>query len=461
MRQVWTKTLLLVCAVIQFTSGQQLVESSDRYYELFDGPEAQLALVNGYKPELAIDDEPFAIRESKLDEGEEALLESLYRRLLSRQAASQDEGDIEDLALVEPMKRRTNDESYFFYNVNSHLPANNLYGVDGDKFDNDDSQSLSDPVNDPEEFEAKLGQLTNELNHKLQPDSPVRNALLLSLMSGNSSLDLFDLVNSNEDVRKLGAYLELKLRDLETEASQQEDLPSSTLPSESRYGGSEYIDHPLSLAGHQFVQGGAGEGSQLLGPDGTFENVQVIKSDSAVPSYCNPPNPCPIGYTASDGCLENFINSASFSREYQAKQKCSCDNEHSLFNCASPTLSNKSLKSQPSNGMSINKQQPISESEAAAEAEAEQEEEAGTAGQDNSLAALGGRLMANAKLNTLARTIANRFGDLTSVQRLIADHQQAQHREENQQDESSDSNYLVRSARKWSPQSNMRKIQLD
>ena len=58
----------------------------------------------------------------------------------------------------------------------------------------------------------------------------------------------------------------------------------------------EFLEHS-SLYGHQYVQGGAGEGSQHLKPDGSIQNVQVIKSDSVLPAYCNPPNPCPVGYT--------------------------------------------------------------------------------------------------------------------------------------------------------------------
>lgn len=53
-----------------------------------------------------------------------------------------------------------------------------------------------------------------------------------------------------------------------------------------------------------------------------------VKSDNILPSYCEPPNPCPIGYTVADGCLEEFENSAEFSRNYQARQTCICDQEH-------------------------------------------------------------------------------------------------------------------------------------
>merc|ERR1711874_861584 len=40
-----------------------------------------------------------------------------------------------------------------------------------------------------------------------------------------------------------------------------------------------------------------------------------------LPAYCDPPNPCPQGYTAEDGCIE-------------ASQNCMCDSEH-MFSCPS------------------------------------------------------------------------------------------------------------------------------
>jgi hypothetical protein len=36
-----------------------------------------------------------------------------------------------------------------------------------------------------------------------------------------------------------------------------------------------------------------------------------------LPAYCDPPNPCPLGYTERDGCIEDFENSSEFSRIYQ------------------------------------------------------------------------------------------------------------------------------------------------
>jgi hypothetical protein len=101
----------------------------------------------------------------------------------------------------------------------------------------------------------------------------------------------------------------------------------------------EYLEHS-SLWGHQYMQGGAGEGNQHLKPDGSVKNVQVIKTDAVLPAYCNPPNPCPIGYTAEDGCIEDFSNTAAFSREYQAAQECMCDTEH-MFDCPGNTDENE------------------------------------------------------------------------------------------------------------------------
>ncbi|GAV07960.1 hypothetical protein RvY_17733 [Ramazzottius varieornatus] len=84
---------------------------------------------------------------------------------------------------------------------------------------------------------------------------------------------------------------------------------------------------------HQYLSGGAGEGDQYLGPEGTIPNTHQVKSDSMLPAYCDPPNPCPDGYTAADGCLEDVPNTAEFSRDFQSQQNCPCDPEH-MFDCA-------------------------------------------------------------------------------------------------------------------------------
>ncbi|KAM7299678.1 uncharacterized protein ISCGN_020244, partial [Ixodes scapularis] len=41
-----------------------------------------------------------------------------------------------------------------------------------------------------------------------------------------------------------------------------------------------------------------------------------------------------------DGCLEEFENTATFSREYQSAQDCMCDSEH-MFDCPGATQENE------------------------------------------------------------------------------------------------------------------------
>ncbi len=65
---------------------------------------------------------------------------------------------------------------------------------------------------------------------------------------------------------------------------------------------------------------------------GPHQPKPQVKTDATLPAYCNPPNPCPVGYTEDQGCTLDFENTASFSREYQAAQECMCDAEH-MFEC--------------------------------------------------------------------------------------------------------------------------------
>lgn len=86
----------------------------------------------------------------------------------------------------------------------------------------------------------------------------------------------------------------------------------------------EYLRHS-ALWGHHYVTGGSGKsGSSYFGAQ--------LKSDATLPAYCNPPNPCPVGYTEEQGCITGFENTAAFSREFQASQECMCDGEH-MFDC--------------------------------------------------------------------------------------------------------------------------------
>jgi len=93
----------------------------------------------------------------------------------------------------------------------------------------------------------------------------------------------------------------------------------------------ESLQHS-SLWGAKYIAGGAGKGGQFLMPDGSVVSKQEVKTDAVLPAYCEPPNPCPLGYTGDDGCLEEFDNTADFSRQYQGRQDCMCDEEH-MFSC--------------------------------------------------------------------------------------------------------------------------------
>lgn len=95
----------------------------------------------------------------------------------------------------------------------------------------------------------------------------------------------------------------------------------------------EYLQHS-SLWGHQYVTGGTGE-------TGQHHFKLQAKTDATLPAYCNPPNPCPVGYDENQGCQMDFENTAAFSRDYQAAQECMCDGEH-MFDCPEPKDSNQS-----------------------------------------------------------------------------------------------------------------------
>ncbi|XP_058018128.1 neuroendocrine protein 7B2 isoform X1 [Ahaetulla prasina] len=109
----------------------------------------------------------------------------------------------------------------------------------------------------------------------------------------------------------------------------------------------EYPAHQaMNLIGPQNIEGGAHEGLQHLGPYGNIPNIVAELTGDNIPKdfsedqgYPDPPNPCPMGKTADDGCLENTPDTAEFSKEYQLHQHL-FDPEHDY-----PSLSkwNKNL----------------------------------------------------------------------------------------------------------------------
>lgn len=149
------------------------------------------------------------------------------------------------------------------------------------------------------------------------------DALLRELVD-RMGKDLADAADTYIDPLPMNDQLALMARaskDLESEQMDYDALlegnPSPSLRDQ------EYLQHS-SLWGHQFVSGGAGEGPHRVKPQ--------VKTDASLPAYCNPPNPCPVGYTEDQGCVMDFENTASFSRGYQGSQECMCDAEH-MFEC--------------------------------------------------------------------------------------------------------------------------------
>ncbi|KAL8169348.1 UNVERIFIED_CONTAM: hypothetical protein K2H54_047150 [Gekko kuhli] len=72
---------------------------------------------------------------------------------------------------------------------------------------------------------------------------------------------------------------------------------------------------------------GAHEGLQHLGPYGNIPNIVAELTGDNIPKdfsedqgYPDPPNPCPVGKTVDDGCLENTPDTAQFSKEFQLHQ---------------------------------------------------------------------------------------------------------------------------------------------
>jgi len=87
--------------------------------------------------------------------------------------------------------------------------------------------------------------------------------------------------------------------------------------------------HSPYITGYKYVSGGAGEGRQHLSPNGEIPNRPEVKTDEELPAYCDPPNPCPLGFEADD-CDASPMSTftASYSRLYQSVQNCRCDNDH-------------------------------------------------------------------------------------------------------------------------------------
>lgn len=109
----------------------------------------------------------------------------------------------------------------------------------------------------------------------------------------------------------------------------------------------ETESHSSLVAGHQYVSGGAGEGKQHLQPDGSVPNKEEVKSDEDLPAYCDPPNPCPLGYNGEDCDSRPYGEyTAEYSKHYQEQQNCMCDDDHN--ECP------KSTRSKPTDKFGVN-----------------------------------------------------------------------------------------------------------
>ncbi|KAL1506060.1 hypothetical protein ABEB36_005491 [Hypothenemus hampei] len=163
-----------------------------------------------------------------------------------------------------------------------------------------------------------------------------------SLLSGIFLRGLANRINNKQgDISYLdltdGLPLDTRALNRELEEEQLFPLDYDSLGDSNMYPSirdQEYLQHS-TLWGNQHISGGAGDGNQITGT-GLKIPVQEVKTDASLPAYCNPPNPCPVGYTKEQGCLEGFENTAAFSRSYQALQDCMCDSEH-MFDCPGGT----------------------------------------------------------------------------------------------------------------------------
>jgi len=125
-----------------------------------------------------------------------------------------------------------------------------------------------------------------------------------------------------------------------------EDLDSYQDGGGAEYGGGGFSPHNLGMDEEDY--GGATDYIDV-NPDNMMMQTADVKRSAdqgappaaaaskaataaMLPAYCDPPNPCPPGYSSADGCIEDFENSSDFSRNFQSQQKCICDTEH-MFNC--------------------------------------------------------------------------------------------------------------------------------
>jgi len=200
--------------------------------------------------------------------------------------------------------------------------------------------------------DAYLRRIMNHFGDKMLADAPADSYLMdYPLNSYEDVLSNPSDINNNEES-------ELMMKEYEDNLS--ETQPRERLGLGLSLRDQEYLKHSSLFSGHD--QSAEGEEDQTSGKPTTTSSAAAAgaaaglaattkTTENVLPAYCNPPNPCPVGYTAEDGCLEEFENTAAFSREYQAAQDCMCDTEH-MFDCpASSNGNDKNAKNRAANHM--------------------------------------------------------------------------------------------------------------
>lgn len=134
---------------------------------------------------------------------------------------------------------------------------------------------------------------------------------------------------------------------LEDESEKEYEEPDEHLAMQQFHSGlslrdQEFLKHS-SLFSHQKPSDGEDDVKMADKTKSALNGDAQGKGDNVLPAYCNPPNPCPIGHTAENGCVEEFENTAAFSREFQSAQDCMCDTEH-MFDCPASSLKGVNAK---------------------------------------------------------------------------------------------------------------------
>ncbi|OAD52785.1 Neuroendocrine protein 7B2 [Eufriesea mexicana] len=147
----------------------------------------------------------------------------------------------------------------------------------------------------------------------------------------------------NKLVDTADSYLEYqdKPKEIPTELPADYDSIDTLNPNPS-IRDQEYLRHS-SLWSHQRVSSNDRTNDRLRVKPGSIKIIKDEK-ENALPAYCTPPNPCPVGYTSENNCIMNFKNTAAFSQEYQSAQDCMCDTEH-MLDCPIDSANNNNLQS--------------------------------------------------------------------------------------------------------------------